>query len=95
MNITFYMYPMLPRPTCSIKKIYLQYLVRVQACSWSVCQWWNFEGVGHQVLLSIHQVLQLLLVQETLEELAVVGARELHAVVTLRKVASISVFVVV
>lgn len=63
----------------------IKYLVGVHVCFWCIRQWWNIEGVGHQVLLSIHQVLQLLLIQETLEELAIVGTRQLHTVVTLRK----------
>lgn len=39
----------------------------------------------HQVLISIHQVVQVLLIQEALEELTVIGARELHPVIPLRK----------
>ena len=61
----------------------IKYLAGVHVCAGSVCQRWDVEGVRHQVLLRIHQVLQLLLVQQALEELAVVGAGQLHAVVTL------------
>lgn len=61
------------------------YLVRVHACAWSVWQWWDVEGVRNQVLLGIHQVLQFFLIQEALEKLAVIGAGQLHAVITLTK----------
>lgn len=60
-------------------------LARVHACAWGVRQRWDVEGVGHQVLFSIHQVLQLLLSQQALKELAVVGARQLHGVVALSR----------
>lgn len=62
------------------------YLVRIQALAGSVCQWWNVERVWHQVFLSIHQVLQLLLIQKTLEKLAVIRAGQFCVVITLRKV---------
>lgn len=57
--------------------------------SWGVRQWWDVEGLGHQVLFSIHQVLQLLLSQEALEELAVIWTWQLHAIVTLSKSANL------
>lgn len=60
-------------------------LVGVHARAWGVRQRWGVEGVGHQVLFSVHQVLQLLLSQEALEELAVVWTRQLHAVVPLSR----------
>ena len=43
----------------------------------------HVEAPGHQILLCVHQVVQVLFVQKTLEELAVVGAGKLHAVVSL------------
>lgn len=49
-------------------------LVGVHASAGCVRQRWDVEGVRHQIFLSVHQVLQLLLVQEALEELAVAGA---------------------
>lgn len=36
-----------------------------------------------KVLLCVHQLLQPLLIQETLEELAVIGTGQLHAVIAL------------
>lgn len=42
------------------------------------------EASRHQVLVSVHQVVQVLFIQKALEELAVIGAGQLHAVVTLR-----------
>lgn len=60
-------------------------LVGVHARAWGVRQWWDVEGVWHQVLLCIHQVLQLLLCQEALEELTVIWAWQLHAIVTLSR----------
>lgn len=58
-------------------------LVGVHASAGCVRQRRDVEAVRHQIFLGVHQVLQLLLVQEALEELAVAGAREPHAVVTL------------
>lgn len=43
----------------------------------------HVEAPRHQVLLGVHQVIQVLLIQEALKELAVVGAGQLHAVVPL------------
>lgn len=60
-------------------------LVGVHARAWGVRQRWHVEGMRHQVLLCIHQVLQLLLSQEALEELAVIRAWQLHAIVTLSR----------
>lgn len=45
----------------------------------------HVEASRHQILLSIHQVVEVLFVQKALEELAVIGAGELHAVVSLHR----------
>ena len=44
----------------------------------------HVEGTGDEVLLSIHEVLQILFLQKALEELTVVGAGKLHAVIPLQ-----------
>lgn len=49
------------------------------------------EASRHQVLVSVHQVIQVLFIQKALEELAVIGAGQLHAVVTLWNVFPISI----
>lgn len=50
-----------------------------------VRRWSHVVAPRHQVLIGIHQVVQVLLIQEALEELTVIGAWELHPIIPLRK----------